>query len=234
MNNPTNKKRIWELDFFRGVALLLMVYFHAIYDMNEFFGYSVQYSTGFNYYTGKASVILFILISGISCSLSRSNAKRGLKLLGVALLVSLFSYFYNPDFVIKFGIIHFFAVCMLLYPLLNKLNNVLLVISGSVIIALNLYTSNLNVSHDYLFPFGVTSPGFASSDYYSLIPWLGLFLYGIFLGRILYKQKQSLFPFEIGKNPVSFLGKHTLTLYIIHQPVILAILTGIQYLNTKI
>lgn len=227
------KKRIWELDFFRGIALMAMVYFHVVYDMREFFNFSIRYEAGMNFYIGKFSVILFILISGISCSLSRSNAKRGLKLLGVALLVSLFSYIYNPGFVIKFGIIHFFAASMLLYPLINRLNTLFLFAFGTVIIALNTYTSKISVSNDVLFPFGVTSPGFVSSDYYSLIPWLGLFFYGIALGRILYKNRVSLFGFEIGNNPISFFGRHTLILYVIHQPLIIGVLSAIKFFQPK-
>lgn len=229
-NVQTNKSRIWELDFFRGIALISMIYFHAVYDMKEFFGYNIRYESGINFYIGKLSVILFILISGISCSLSRSNVKRGLRLLGVALLVSLFSYVYNPAFVIKFGIIHFFAVCMLLYPLINKLNTPLLIILGTLIIALNTYTSRISSSNEYLFPFGVTSPGFVSSDYYSLVPWLGLFLYGMVLARTLYKKKESLFSFQPGNNPVSFFGRHTLILYVIHQPVLLGLFSVINLL----
>ncbi len=229
MDQAKVKRRIWELDFFRGIALFFMVYFHLVYDMKEFFGYDVVYGKGLNFYIGKASVTLFILISGISCSLSRSNVKRGLKLLGVALLVSLFSYLYNPEFVIKFGIIHFFAAAMLLYPLFSRLPNSLLLVLGTLIIALGQWTSRLNVSFDYLFPFGVTSPGFTSSDYYSLIPWLGLFLYGIVLGKTLYSKKESLFNFSLPSNPISFMGQHTLLLYVIHQPLIVGVLWVIEH-----
>lgn len=231
MNGKTAGKRVWELDFFRGIALIFMVYFHIIYDMNEFFDYPVEYYKGLNFYIGKASVILFIIISGISCSFSRSNVKRGLKLLVLSLFISLFSYLYNPDFVIKFGIIHFFAVCMMLYPILKKLNNILLIILGTLIIVLGRITPGLKVSYDYLFPFGVTSPNFVSSDYYSLIPWLGLFLYGIFFGNVLYKDKKSIFKFELQDNIISLAGRHTLLLYVIHQPVIIGVLTFLKYIS---
>ncbi|MCX7842257.1 MAG: DUF1624 domain-containing protein [Clostridia bacterium] len=231
MDKAKENRRIWELDFLRGIALILMIYFHVVYDMNEFFGYRIAYGSGINYFIGKASVILFILISGISCSLSRSNFKRGLKLLGIALLVSLLSYLYNPEFVIKFGVIHFFAVCMLFYHLLNKLNNILLLLAGTGIIALGAYTSGLQASNDYLFPFGVTSPDFSSSDYYSLVPWMGLFLYGMFLSRVLYKKKTSLFPFRIDDTVINFLGRHTLVAYLIHQPVIIGVLSVIKQIN---
>jgi len=95
MEHTHSKSRIWELDFLRGIALILMIYFHVIFDMKEFFDYPVSYSIGINYYIGKASAILFMLVSGISCSLSRSNIRRGLKVLGIALAITLVTHLYN-------------------------------------------------------------------------------------------------------------------------------------------
>lgn len=227
----TGRARIWELDFLRGIALILMIYFHVIFDLYEFYNVPVSYYSGINYYIGKTSAILFMLLSGISSSLSRSNIKRGLKILGIALVITLVSHLYNPDFGIKFGILHFLGICMLLYPLFSKLNKYLLILIGTGIIVLGRFISNISVANDYLFPFGIYSPTFVSSDYYPLIPWLGVFLYGIALGKFLYSKKQSIIPFEIDDNPVSIIGRHTLTVYLLHQPVILAILWLIFYLK---
>ena len=225
MTESKNTGRIWELDFLRGIALILMVYFHLVFDMKEFFSYPIEYTGNLNAFIGRTSAILFILISGISCSLSRNNIKRGLKLLGVSLVVSLFSYLYNPDFVIKFGILHFLAASMLLAPLLQKLNWIVLTALGSIIIALGQYTSRATTSYDYLFPFGVTTSNFVSSDYYSLVPWLGVFLYGMAISMLLYKQRKSLFSFKINDNFVSKAGRHTLIMYLLHQPAIVVLLT---------
>jgi len=230
MQNTENRKRIWELDFFRGIALIMMIYFHVIFDMKEFFNYPVNYSSGINYYIGKASAILFMLISGISCSLSRNNVKRGLKVLGVAMAITLATHLFNPDFGIKFGILHLFGVSMLLYPLLQRLNKYMLFLLGTLIIVLGNVLSKISVSFDYLFPIGLYSDSFISSDYYPLIPWLGVFMYGIFLGKLLYTEKQSLFNFSIGPNIISMAGKRTLFVYLIHQPAIMLFLTMINYI----
>lgn len=230
MDSPKNKTRVWELDFLRGIALILMIYFHILYDMGEFFSYKINCFEGYNYYIGRISVILFILISGISSTLSRSNLKRGFKLLLVALCVSLFSYLYDKNFVIKFGVIHFFASCMLLYPLIDRINKWVLPFLGTAIIALGPFFGGLRVSNEYLFPFGVTTPSFTSSDYYSLVPWMGLFLYGIFLGKTVYSGRKSILKFQIPKNPVNSIGKHTLLFYIIHQPLIIGVLSLIKLL----
>jgi uncharacterized membrane protein len=228
MQNTKKMERIWELDFFRGIALIMMIYFHIIFDMKEFFNYPVNYSSGLNYYIGKASAILFMLISGISCSLSRNNIKRGLKVLGVAMVITLATHLFNPDFGIKFGILHFFGVSMLLYPLLQRLNKYILFLIGTLIIALGSVVSKISVSFDYLFPIGLFSDSFISSDYYPLVPWLGVFVYGAFLGKLLYAEKRSLFNISIGPNIISMAGKRTLLVYIIHQPVIMLLLAMIN------
>ena len=214
--------RIWELDFLRGIALFLMIYFHIIFDMENIYGFHVS-TGGINYFIGKISVILFILLSGISSMLSRSNAKRALKLLLLALLITLASHFYSPKLGIKFGILHLLGVCILISPSLKKLNRYLLFASGSILILLNSFTTSLSAPNDYFFILGITSKSFSSSDYYPLIPWLGVFLFGLALGKIFYSTKRSVFNFSMGDNLISSAGRHTLLVYIIHQPVIIGL-----------
>jgi uncharacterized membrane protein len=218
------KSRIWELDFLRGIALLLMIYFHIIFDMKDIYGYNVSYSEGFNYLTGRAAGILFILIAGISCTLSRNNIKRALRILALAMVITVVTHLYSAEMGIKFGVLHFLGLSILMYPLLNNLNEHLLAILGTVILVLGSYISRLNTNFDYLFILGITSKKFTSSDYYPLIPWLGIFIYGIILGKALYKEKRSAFNFQLKNDLISWLGRNTLYIYIIHQPVILIII----------
>ncbi len=226
-----NKNRIWELDFFRGIALILMVYFHLIYDLNEIYGYPLNYASGVNYYIGKISAILFMLISGISCFLSRNNYKRGIKVFVIALAITIATYFAGPEFIIKFGILHFLGISMLLSPIFKKLNPYVLIIVGILIIIMGIFFSTLNPNFDYLFPFGITSNHFYSSDYYPIFPWFGVFGFGIVTGKLLYAKRESLLNFQIGKNPISMFGRHTLIIYLVHQPLILLVLWIISYLR---
>jgi len=224
----TKTHRIWELDFLRGIALIMMIYFHAIYDLKDIFGYNVVYSTGINRWIGRISAIMFIFISGISSTLSKSNLKRGLKVLGAGVAISIVTYLYDPELVIKFGILHFLGVSMLLYPLFRKLHPVALLLAGTAVILAGNAVSQINAANDCFFVFGLTSSNFFSSDYYPLLPWFGVFLYGVAAGKFLYPAKKSLFRFTLRDNIISCAGRNTFIIYLIHQPVIIAVITIID------
>ncbi|MCX7923733.1 MAG: DUF1624 domain-containing protein [Clostridia bacterium] len=231
MQQDTRKTRIWELDFFRGIALIAMIYFHVIYDMNVIYGYDVNQGSGINFFIGKFAVILFMLLAGVSSSLSRSNIKRGVKVLGIAMVITIVTHAYGPQLGIKFGVLHYFGVCMLLAPLFNRLGAAVLAVLGTGVILLDRVVENITVSHNLLFPLGIHSSRFFSSDYYPLIPWMGIFLYGMAISKVLYSQKKSVFNFSIGENIVSKMGRNTLIIYIVHQPVIIAVLEVIKLLG---
>lgn len=228
----TEKKarRLWELDFLRGIALILMVYYHVIYDLKEFYQYPIDYENLPNTIIGKSSAMLFMVLAGISSSLSGSNLKRGLKLLGISLLITLGTHLYDPALGIKFGIIHFLAVCVLLSPWLMKLNNILLLLLAALMVYLGQLIPYIRVTHDYLFVFGLSTPAFTSSDYYPLIPWIAVFILGLVLGKTLYKERKSLVPFTLPDNAVSFIGRHTLSIYLLHQQAILLVLVAVDKL----
>ena len=83
------------------------------------------------------------------------------------------------------------------------------------------------MDHLWLMPLGYTAPGFQTSDYFPLLPNLGYFLVGAVLGRTVYRKKQTLLPTINPKNPLilalSFCGRHSLWIYLLHQPILSAI-----------
>ncbi len=225
-NGRTSGTRIWELDFFRGIALLLMVYFHLVYDLSDIFNQPVTYSTGINFYIGKVSVMMFMVISAISCQLSRNNFKRGLRLFLLALAVTIATHLWNADYEIRFGILHFLGICLMLYPLLDRLNIPLLSLGALASIVTGNELSSMSTGYQFLFPLGLRAPGFISADYYPLLPWIGVFLIGMIMGRIFYNQKKSKVP-PLFKHadPISYAGSHTLIIYLIHQPLLIGLLS---------
>ncbi|MHC1758041.1 MAG: heparan-alpha-glucosaminide N-acetyltransferase [Negativicutes bacterium] len=227
--------RIWEIDFFRGCAILLMIVFHLVFDLAAFWGYSLNYMDGFWYYEGKLSAILFMIISGVSSALSVHSFRRGLVVFACGLIITLVTYFFDSQTYIRFGILHMLGSCMLLFPFIKKLNSGWLLVAGTIAIAAGRWTRQLALPSSLLLPFGVTPLDFTSLDYYPLLPWSGFFLYGAGLGQLLYRKRLSLLhqPQPFWLQPLTALGRHSLAVYLLHQPVLLSILYLWHCFNTK-
>jgi uncharacterized membrane protein len=223
--------RIWEIDFFRGFAILLMVVFHLVFDLAAFWGYFLNYMDGFWYYEGKLSAIMFMTIAGVSSTLSVQCFRRGLVVFAWGLLITLVTYFYDPQTYIRFGILHMLGSCMMFFPFIKNLKSGRLLATGTIVIASGWWTMQLTLPSSLLLPLGVTPPDFTSLDYYQLLPWSGFFLYGAALRQVLYKKRRSLLPQPSWLQPLTAFGRHSLAVYLLHQPVLLAILYIWHHLN---
>lgn len=219
-----SKNRITELDFFRGIALLLMVYFHLIWSMNQLYGYHVFFSSWINFYIGKISAILFILISGIVFSFGKFSWKRFLLLTAIALSISGVTYFYNKEYFIVFGIIHFFALSSLLAPVFKNNNKYFLILLWIWVIIAWSWIGNIQVQSVYLFFLWAVSKWFQSVDFYPLIPRFGVYLLWIGISKIFYAKKKNLFWNIFNIRSINFVGRNTLLIYLIHQPIIILVL----------
>ena len=239
---PAVRRRIGEIDFLRGLAILLMLLYHAGFDLTELAGKRVIFGIRWNLAAPGFQVAvavfagLFILISGVSSTLTRSNVRRGLKLLIVAALVTAASYVFNREETIYFGILHCLGVCILVYgAVFRKAGPVVLAGAGAFVFALDALVKaglkSVPIHGDWLAPFGVISDTFSSFDYFPLLPWFGVFLAGAALGKSLYARKKSILPFAVPANPVNLAGRHTLLIYVVHQPVFLAILYALGWIK---
>lgn len=222
-------KRIWEIDFLRAGAIILMVVFHLVFDLNEFVGIKIDYLNGFWYWEGKISALIFIFLAGISSGFSKNNVKRGIIVLAFAMVVTLVTYILYKDQYIIFGILHFLAVCMLLYPLLQRINNIILLVMAAAIAFGAIPLKDIVTDNVYLLPLGITYKGFSTFDYYPLIPYLSVFILGILAYKTYYYKKLSLFKNYIENAFIRTVSKNSLAIYLIHQPMLI----GMIYL-TKI
>ena len=227
-------RRIWELDALRGLCILGMILVHLVYDIRELYGLAdFAYPAIFSFVMQWGSV-LFLLISGICVTLGHHPVRRGLAVFGCGMLCSLVTAgmywlgFQGRGIVIWFGILHCLGVCMLLWPWLGRLPNWVLGALALLLLALGYWFRSLTVAAPWLFPLGLTTAEFASSDYFPLLPNLGWFLIGALLGRTAYRQGEGLLPrFPAGAAPVRFLtwcGRQSLLLYLLHQPVLAGLL----------
>lgn len=222
------KERIWEIDALRGLFILFVVAIHLIYDLEYIFDYKLNLPDAY-YFIQENGAILFILISGISITLGSKHIKRGLILLGIALVITIISLLFQEGSTpILFGILHLLAFAMLTYPLYKKMPNQLLIRFAIIIFALGLFLINIDYKNSYFLAIGLKEKKFIMGDYFPIFPNLSFFLLGIVIGRVVYHEKKTLMPNFPYKNPIiaffSFLGRNSLLVYLLHQPIILLIL----------
>jgi len=241
-------KRIYFLDELRGFAILCMIIHHMFYDFGFVLGFSWGYEIfDFLCYLQPVFWAIFIVTSGICSRLSRSTVKRGAFVLGAGLAVTLVTAVIMPAIgmegaEIYFGILSCLGCCMLitglLMPAVEKTNAVF-----GMLLSLLLFFAFYGISSkkicfglvslpDFLYrsnwlcPLGFYNSSFESADYFSLIPWLFLFLFGAFLGKY---AKDGAFPQALYKSRIKFFqlaGRHSLWIYLLHQP----LLYGLMYL----
>jgi uncharacterized membrane protein len=235
------KKRIWELDALRGLFILGVVIVHLVYDMVELYRLiDWEYPPLFSFVQQWGGV-LFFLISGISVTLGSRCIRRGLLVIAGGMVISAVTWgmyylnFAGKGLIIYFGVLHCLGVCMLLWPVFRKLPHWALALAGVVLVAAGFYLRSLDpVSTQWLMPLGLPGEGFVSSDYFPILPYLGFFLLGSALGKSVYKDKKSLLPNVKTDNFIIrfFLlcGKHSLWIYLLHQP----LLSGILFLIAMI
>ncbi|WP_051515101.1 heparan-alpha-glucosaminide N-acetyltransferase [Fervidicella metallireducens] len=221
-------KRIWEIDFLRSIAIILMISFHIIYDINEYLGFNVSYDRGFWFYIGKTSAVLFITISGICTGLAKNNFKRGLKILAMAMLITIATFIFDRRQYVRFGILHLLGISIILSPFFLRLKRSTLLIISVISLSIGYKLNKITINNALMVPFGVIYNGFITIDYYPIFPYIGVFAFGVYVYKKLYFNNKSLFSYEINLKFINFLSRHSLKIYLVHQPIILIIITLIK------
>ena len=227
-----SSQRHGEIDVLRACAIVLMVLFHLVYDLKEFAGVRIDYQSPFWFFIGKASALLFIFISGLSSGFSRSPVRRGVKVLIYGMVITLVTYLFMKDEYVRFGILHFLGVTMILSSLLVRLPSwTLWGLAGSSAV-LGFWFKEQVLKTSLLLPLGLMYDGFGSMDYYPLFPYLAVTLLGILAYRLFYAQRtESLFPFQLNSKWIKWLSRNSLSIYLVHQPLLLLVIFLIKPFN---
>lgn len=225
MNSTSDKPRFIFIDVLRGFTILLMFFFHFSFDLNYLGFIQVDIIRHpFWYFLPRLIVFLFFVAVGMSLTLAHKNKikwdiffKRLFKLFLLSSLISLVTYFIFPENWIYFGTLHsILVVSVLTLPFLKHPK-------AALILAILLFFPS--IIWDKTIPwFEMAHPSF---DYISPFPWVGACLIGI------YATSKNIHKIYCAENSpiiksLNFLGKHSLVIYLIHQPFFFGVLYVIK------
>lgn len=237
-------KRYAMLDALRGLTLISMIAYHTVWDMVYIFEVDwAWYKSDMAYVWQQSICWSFILLSGFCWSFGRVKWKRGLTVFLAGVVITVVTLIAMPGQRIVFGVLTFLGTAMLLMIPLDKVLRKCTPAIGCVIsFFLFLLTRNINEGNlgferiellelpehwyqgwvaTYL---GFTESSFFSTDYFSVLPWMFLFITGYFLHGVF--QKKQWFGF-LEKGRIAMLqnfGRYSLWIYMLHQPIAYGVL----------
>ncbi|WP_324716701.1 heparan-alpha-glucosaminide N-acetyltransferase [Carboxydochorda subterranea] len=230
------------MDALRGIAVAGMVAYHFMWDLNFFGLSSVDVTRGAWRVVARAGAAIFLLLVGVSLNLAASRRPspayerqwraRGLKLWGWALLISVVTRQALGEWFVLFGILHLIGTALLLAPLLWRWRHLSAVL-GAAMIAGGQVARHIPVSGPWLVPLGLAPAGYQTVDYFPVLPWLGVVVAGLYLGQRLdlvgrWLAAHGRAPLLLVASPPVWLrpacsmGRHSLAIYLLHQPLLLA------------
>lgn len=237
------KGRLDWLDYLRALTIISMFFYHWMWDVVYIYGENYPWYEGTIGHIWQQSVCWsFIIISGFSLRLGRRYLVRGLWTFGCGLAISFITCLFMQEMRIIFGVLTFLGVAALLVGTIKEpLAKVPPMLGLFVFGVLFFITKNINMGylgfeglnfyklHSFLYRnivttfFGFPHGQFFSTDYFSLFPWIFLYLVGFYLyglwERFDIKDQRGFYLPILG-----FIGKHSLAIYVIHQPLIYVVL----------
>jgi uncharacterized membrane protein len=239
------KNRFWEIDSLRGIAIIMMIIYHIIFDLYflEIYDFDIH-TLGFRVFLYPIGT-LFLFLVGVCLTISYNRSKknfsekvlfkkflfRGLKVFGLGLIITFFTWFFIGEGFIVFGVLHCIGVSIILaYPFLRfKFSYFVVVFCLFVVIVGGVLLRSFTFDFSWLVWLGFIPSGFYTLDYFPLLPWFGVVLVGVLFGNVLYEDGvRSFHVVDLSENFLvrflCFLGRNSLLIYFVHQPVVLVFL----------
>ncbi|MDU5129478.1 heparan-alpha-glucosaminide N-acetyltransferase [Atopobium minutum] len=235
-------QRVHGFDVLRGIAVVSMVFFHLCYDLTSFSPLALPWFDGLLEDLWRNSISwTFLGIAGCMACYSKNNIKRSCKLLLLAFIIYFVTSIVTVDTPINFGIIYCLGVSTLLAGIIQhckikingyKLGALRIVVffcllplsSGYIdILGMRLMLPSQLYSTPYFSWLGLPGPGFASGDYYPLLPY-GLIYFAAWSFCTAW-QKTGIPSWFINMQckPLELVGRHALLIYVLHQPLLLGL-----------
>lgn len=230
--------RYWEVDLFRGVAVMMMIVFHALYDLDFFSSQDLaDVHSGIWPIFAKATASIFLLLVGLSLKISSARARirgddsflrylrRGVGIFSWGMAITLSTMLLLGGGFVVFGVLHLIGISIILsYPLMTR--PLLDFVLGSAAIFVGLLIRQFSFDSPLLLWLGFVPRYFYSVDYFPLLPWFGVVLVGIFLGNFLYPEGARRFslPDPSARSPlkqICSVGRNSLAIYLVHQPILI-------------
>jgi uncharacterized membrane protein len=245
LGNSSRRARYWEIDALRGVAILLMVGFHVTWDMVSLGLVQVNMGRGPWPWFSRIISTMFLSLAGISLVISdsrrgetpawRKYLVRGFQILGLAMIVTVVTYFTLGRSFVVFGILHLIGFSIVAaIPFLPYRRRWISLVLGLVLLVVGSYVNRQTVLHPWLIWLGINQLGRPMADWYPVLPWFGMLLVGLWLGHTLYTGGERRFALpDRSRAPVirqlAFLGRHSLLIYMVHQPILIGVLYAIRW-----
>ena len=244
-----DNKRYYLIDALRGVALIIMVVYHTLWDLSAIFGSApVWFTPTADYLLQRVTAFLFLSLSGFSFGLGRRHLKSALRTLIGGVIVIIAPYIFMPRAAAYFGVLVFLAsATVIMIPLRFLFDKISPYIIAPLSLLLFFFTENIadgylgfgaysvalpTILYNDLFTayLGFPPADFMSLDYFPIFPWIFFFFFGYAIYRMI-SDKNRLNRLACARiAPLEWLGRHTLIIYLIHQPIILGTLYTVNYL----
>jgi uncharacterized membrane protein len=235
------RARLAAIDALRGLAIVAMVAYHFAFDL-RYFGVTHTDFEHAAFWLGARATILstFLALVGVSLALAFAagatfahHASRVARIAGCALLVSTASYALFPQSFIYFGVLHAIAlVSLCAWPLRGRPR--IAAALGAAILLAGLTLADARFNPRALSWIGFVTQKPYTEDFVPIFPWAGVTLIGIGAGHWL--QRRDFRPIAmLARAPrgLAFLGRHSLAVYMLHQPVLLGAMGGVLWLTGR-
>lgn len=242
---PQTAARYRLLDELRGLDLISMMLYHGMWDVVFLFGVTQKWYTGLPGFVWQQSICwVFLLLSGFCLPLGHHPFRRGAVVFGAGALVTAVTLLFLPEDVVWFGVLTLLGSSMLLTAALDPLFRRVPPSAGVAVSALLFWVTYPTMNGFWNLPgrrlalpqalyaswptayLGFMPKSFFSTDYFPLLPWLFLFWVGYFLHHLVGRERLAPLRRSVCP-PLGWMGRHSLVLYLLHQPVILGVLTAV-------